>query len=157
MSFTLNPNAMEYVPLSKKILDYITIGDDDIKWPIPLVPKVNNENPTRAFVRIWENGKELVLNLDHVNGLEMDELTYAITGLTGQFLTPKPIDGVSVKPKKKFFLVDISGGQPCVYGIDEYFKKRFGNPNKKWELRMKKSNNHMVRNWGKVEVGFILY
>jgi hypothetical protein len=101
---------------------------------------------------VWENGKELVLNLDHVNGLEMEVLEEGISGLTAQFLTPKG----APKPKKKFYDVNVC----CTYvrGIDDYFKKRFGDPNKKWELRLKTyGSGSFVRKWGKVEVSFILH
>jgi hypothetical protein len=106
---------------------------------------------------VWENGKELILNLDNVNGLEMEALEFAIGGLTAQFLTPKPAAGVKVvKPKKKFYTINICA-TTSVSGIDDYFKKRFGNPDKKWELQMKFSGTGIVRKWGKVEVSFVLY
>jgi hypothetical protein len=163
----------------------------DPGWPIPVPPKPNTVNPTKAFIRVWVDGKELILNLDHMNGLEMDELEYAIGGLTAQFLTPKPATSAAgssaagssaagssaagssaagssaatrssaatssnkgPKPKKKFYRVAICTST-SVLGIDDYFKKRFGNPNKKWELRM--NSGVSGRKWGKVEVSFILY
>ena len=132
------------------------------KWPIPVVPAAKPAaEATRAFIRVWEDGKELILNLDNVNGLEMEALEYAISGLTAQFLTPKPLATAmtgtkAVKPKKKFYTINICSGT-SVTGIDDYFKKRFGNPNKKWELRMKFSGTGIVRKWGKIEVSFILY
>ena len=108
---------------------------------------------TRAFIKVWEDGKELILNLDNVNGLEMEALEYAISGLTAQFLTPKG----AVKPKKKFYTINICCGT-SVTGIDDYFKKRFGNPDKKWELKMKyPGGSSIIRKWGKLEVSFVLH
>jgi hypothetical protein len=122
------------------------------KWDVPVMPAPKPAaEAIRAFIKVWDDGKELILNLDHVNGLEMEALEYAIRGLTAQFLTPK---GAKVS-KKKFYNVNICCGA-CVYGIDDYFKKRFGNPDKKWELRMKFSGTGIVRKWGKLEVSFIL-
>jgi hypothetical protein len=123
------------------------------KWEVPVVPVAKPAaEATRAFIRVWEDGKELILNLDNVNGLEMEALEYGIRGLTAQFLSPK---GAKVS-KKKFYNVNICCGT-SVTGIDDYFKKRFGNPDKKWELRMKFSGTGMVRKWGKLEVSFILF
>lgn len=125
---------------------------DNFKWDIPVVPVAKPAaEATRAFIRVWENGKELILNLDYVNGLEMEALEYAIRGLTAQFLTPK---GAKVS-KKKFYTANICCGA-SINGIDDYFKKRFGNPDKKWELRMKFDGTGIIRKWGKVEVSFIL-
>jgi hypothetical protein len=131
---------------------------EPFKWDIPVVPKPNTEDPTNAFIRVWEDGKELILNLDHVNGLEMEALEFAIGGLTAQFLTPKPAPGAkAVKPKKKFYNINICA-RASVMGIDDYFKKRFSNPDKKWELRMKYAGGGgIIRKWGKLEVSFILY
>jgi hypothetical protein len=131
---------------------------DNFKWDIPVAPEPKPAaEATRAFIRVWENGKELILNLDNVNGLEMEALEFAIGGLTAQFLTPKPAAGVKVvKPKKKFYTINICA-TTSVSGIDDYFKKRFGNPDKKWELQMKFSGTGIVRKWGKVEVSFVLY
>ena len=124
------------------------------KWPVPVAPEPKPAaEATRAFIRVWNDGKELILSLDHVNGLEMEALEYGIRGLTAQFLTPKG----APKPQKKFYTVNISSSSPAVTGIDDYFKKRFGNPDKKWELKMKFSGTGMVRKWGKVEVSFILF
>jgi hypothetical protein len=133
-------------------------ADEDFSFPVPVAPEPKPATEaTRAFVRVWENGKELILNLDNVNGLEMEALEYAISGLTAQFLTPKPAPGAKpVKPKKKFYDINICAG--CnIRNIDDYFKKRFGNPDKKWELKMKFSGTGIIRKWGKVEVSFILY
>lgn len=135
-------------------------ADEDWAHPVPVVPQPKPAaEARRAFIRIWHNDKELILNLDNVNGLEMDELEFAISGLTAQFLTPKPAPGTKgPKPKKEFYTVNICAGT-CVYGIDNYFKKRFGNPEKKWLLRMGPGGGHdgFIRKWGKVEVSFILY
>lgn len=148
-----------------------TLKEEDFSFPVPVVPDPRPAaEATRAFVRIWNDGKELILTLDHVSGLEMEELQYSIRGLTAQFLTPKPaptrlaapagqLCGTkSVKPKKKFYDVNICAG-PYVRGIDDYFKKRFGDPNKKWELRTGRSEFGVAHNrkWGKVECSFILY
>lgn len=128
------------------------------KWDVPVVPAPKPAaEATLAFIRVWEDGKELILNLDNINCLEMEALEFAISGLTAKFLTPKPAAGAkAIKPKKKFYTINICAGC-CVYGIDEYFKKRFGNPEKKWELRMRHSGQGMIRKWGKVEVSFILF
>ena len=128
-------------------------ADEPFSFPVPVVPEPRPAaEATRAFVRIWDNDKELILNLDHVNGLEMEALEYSIRGLTAQFLTPKG----ALKPKKKFYDINICAG--CnIRDIDDYFKKRFGNPNKKWELKIKWGGDKYIRKWGKVEVSFILY
>ena len=161
----------------------------DPGWPVPVAPEPNTVNPTKAFIRVWEDDKELILNLNHMNGLEMDELEYAISGLTAQFLTPKPAatsaatsaaTGAAAgasrylsassgagsrasrstaskkapKPQKKFYRIWMCT-TTSIHFIDDYFKKRFGNPNKKWLLRM--SAGGSGRKWGKVEVSFILY
>jgi hypothetical protein len=129
-----------------------------VEWPIPVTPIPSPESATRAFIRVWEDDKELILNLDYVNGLEIETLEYAIRGLTAQFLTSKPLAHAApgTKPKKKYYLVDIFSGT-SVRGVDDYFKKRFGNPKKKWVLRMPQSRDRIVRKWGKVEVSFVLY
>jgi hypothetical protein len=134
-------------------------ADEPFKWDVPVAPEPKPAaEATRAFIRVWENGKELILNLDNVNGLEMEVLEEGIRGLTAQFLTPKPAPGTrGPKPKKKFYTVNICAGT-SVTGIDEYFKRRFGDPNKKWELRLKVyGGGSIVRKWGKVEVSFILF
>ena len=127
---------------------------EPFKWEVPVVPEVKPvAEATRAFIKVWEDGKELILNLDNVNGLEMEALEYAISGLTAQFLTPKG----AVKPKKKFYTINICCGT-SVTGIDDYFKKRFGNPDKKWELKMKyPGGSSIIRKWGKLEVSFVLH
>jgi hypothetical protein len=126
---------------------------EEYKHPIPVPPVPNPERATRAFIKIWNDGKELILNLDNVNGLEMEVLEEAIGGLTAKFLTPIG----TKKPKKKYYTVNICAGT-SVYGIDDDFKRRFGNPNKKWELRLKTYGGGIyIRKWGKVEVSFILY
>jgi hypothetical protein len=129
--------------------------------PVPQPPAEatsgrNAVNPTRAFIRVWHNDVELKLSLDYIGGLEMEELEYAIGGLTAQFLTPKPTGPVTArwKPKKKFYTVSVFSAQ--VTGIDDYFKKRFGNPDKRWQLRMR-PNMALNRKWEKVEVSFTLY
>ncbi len=129
--------------------------------PVPQPPSEetsgrNAVNPTRAFIRVWHNDVELKLSLDYVNGLEMEELEFAIGGLTAQFLTPKPSGPVTArwKPKKKFYTVSVLSAQ--VTGVDDYFKKRFGNPDKRWLLRMR-PNMTLNRKWEKVEVSFTLY
>ncbi len=127
---------------------------DDFKWEVPVVPEAKPAaEATRAFIRLWENGKELILNLDYVNGLEMEVLEEGIRSLTAQFLTPKG----APKPKKKYYDVNICAG--CsVRGIDDYFKRRFGDPNKKWDLRLKTyAGGSIVRKWGYVQVSFILF
>ena len=127
---------------------------EPFKWEVPVAPGPKPAaEATRAFIRVWEDGKELILNLDHVNGLEMEVLEEGIRGLTAQFLTPKG----APKPKKKFYTVNICAGT-SVTGIDDYFKRRFGDPDKKWEMRLKSyGGGSIVRKWGKVEVSFILY
>jgi hypothetical protein len=126
---------------------------EPFKWDVPVAPEAKPATvATRAFIKVWEDGKELILNLDHVNGLEMEALEFAIGGLTAQYLTPKG----DPKPKKKFYNINICSGT-SVTGIDDYFKKRFGDTDKKWELRMKFGGTGIVRKWGKVEVSFILY
>lgn len=183
----MNPNAASFVPASviaavEQMLEqpvpaaavpeehddshsdcgsFVTdLGDDeDFRFPIPVAPTpVPAAAATRAFIRFWNDGKELTMSLDYVNGLEMEELEYSIRGLTAQFLSPKPAPGVRApKPKKKFYDVNICAS--CsVRGIDDYFKKRFGNPDKKWELRMGRSlmGTQWNRKWGKVECSFIL-
>jgi hypothetical protein len=131
--------------------------------PVPQPPAEetsgrNAVNPTRAFIRVWHNDVELKLSLDYVNGLEMEELEHAIGGLTAQFLTQKPTGPASYRPnknfcKKKFYNVSVFSAQ--VTGIDDYFKKRFGNPDKRWLLRMRP--RALNRKWEKVEVSFTLY
>lgn len=148
------------IPQRKVIVTYTPIPDTTKEWvqPIPIIPEAKPAaKASRAFIRIWNNGKELILNLDCVNGLEMDELEFAISGLTAQFLTPKPKPGDKpIKPKKKFYTINICAG-PYVYDIDDFFKKRFGNPDKKWELRMRNpGGSGGIRKWGKLEVSFIL-
>jgi hypothetical protein len=131
---------------------------EDWSYPVPVVPTPKPAaEASYAFIRIWHNDKELILNLDNVNGLEMEELEFAICGLTAQFLTPKP-GTKGPTPKKVFYTVNICAGTR-VFGIDNYFKKRFGNPEKKWLLRMRHGCGHngFIRKWGKVEVSFILY
>lgn len=133
---------------------------DDFKFPVPVVPKSKPAaEATYAFIRVWNDGKELILNLDNVNGLEMDELEFAISCLTTQLLTPNPSTpgAKAIKPKKKFYDINICVGQR-VFGIDDYFKQRFGDPEKKWELKMNKPirGDTMIRKWGKVEVSFTL-
>jgi len=142
-----------------KTYDYEgTDDDDDEDRPgfMFVVPEYKPDGATRAYIRAWNDGEELVFKLNTVNGLEMDAIEYAIRGLTSQFLTPKALPGkAACKPKKKFYYINICAGR-SVYGIDDYFRKRFHNPDKKWELRMKQSSDNFIRKWGKVEVSFIL-
>lgn len=138
-------------------------ADEDFRFPVPVAPiPVPAAAATRAFIRIFHNNEELKLSLDCVNGLEMEELEFAIRGLTAQFLGPKPLASAnpgakSPKPKKKFYDVNVC----CTYvrGLDDFFKRRFGNPDKKWLLRMGPGGGHggFCRKWGKVEVSFILH
>lgn len=120
--------------------------------PAPEISGKNAVNPTRAFIRIWNDGDELTLSLDNVNGIEMEVLDYAIRGLTAQRLQTN----IGEVPKKKFFNVSIYSGA-CVSEIDEHFKKRFNNPEKKWVLKMQNKESSYIRNWGKVEVSFTLF
>lgn len=160
MSSKLNISATPFVPTNS--IDEFEINhnlervcdSEPFKWDIPIVPEPKPvAEATRAFVRIWENDEELILNLDYVNGLEMEALEYSIRGLTAQFLTPKGAQ----KPKKKFYNMNLCSGSPSVWYIDDYFKKRFGDPEKKWELKMKNWGGTIIRKWGKIEVSFILY
>ena len=125
----------------------------------PVAPEVANINGNKAFIRVWNDGEELELTLNRLNGIEMDELEYAIGGLTAQFMN-KPTGGADraggglySKPVKKYYHVYVMGG--TVSGVDDYFRRRFGDPNKKWELRMRQKT--YCRNWGKVEVSFTIY
>jgi hypothetical protein len=147
------PNTKTYRSVLARARD-----SEPFKWPVPVAPEPKPAaEATRAFIKVWDDGKELILNLDNVNGLEMEALEYGIRGLTAQFLTPKPAAGTKpIKPKKKFYTVNICSGT-SVTDIDDYFKKRFGDPNKKWELRMNWSGDKFIRRWGKVEVSFILF
>lgn len=145
---------------------------DDYLEAWPKAPEVeksgkNAVNPKSAFIRIWHNDEELKLTLDSVNGLEMEELEYAICGLTAKFLTPKvtttsvtttnATKSVLQKPKKKFYTVNICCGTN-VTDIDDVFIRRFNNPDKKWLLRMQPHRgDDFIRKWGKVEVSFTLY
>lgn len=113
---------------------------------IPVVPLQNIVNPTRAFIRVWHNGEELILNLDYINGVEMEELEYSIRGLTAQ----------KIGTTNKFYNVKIYNNT-SVMDIDEHFKGRFNNPNKKWLLKIRERESSYVRKWGKVEVSFTLY
>ncbi len=127
------------------------------KYPVPTPPAPeisgkNAVNPTRAFIRVWNDGVELILSLDNVNGVEMEELDYAIRGLTAQRLQT----GVGEVPKRKFYNVSIYSSA-CVSDIDEHFKKRFNNPEKKWMLKMRNKESSYIRKWGKVEVSFTLF
>jgi hypothetical protein len=130
-------------------------ADEPFVHPVPVVPEPKPAaEATRAFIRAWEDGKELILNLDHVNGLEMEVLEEGIRSLTAQFLTPKG----APKPKKKFYTVNICSSTPSVSGIDDHFKRRFGDPDKKWELRLKNYGaGSIVRKWGWVQVSFTLF
>jgi hypothetical protein len=125
---------------------------EEYKHPIPIPPTPNPENATKAFIRIWNDGEELILNLDYVNGLEMEVLEEAIANLTMKFRQTK---GRTLK--KKYYAVNICGGC-CVYGMDDYFKRRFGDPNKKWRLTLDTyGGGRLIRKWGVVEVSFILF
>ncbi len=120
------------------------------KMPVAEPPTTISENPTRAFIRLWINGKETPLSLDYVDGLQMEDLEYSIRGLTATFLTPKPTVPVKGrKPQKKFFLVDLLSGY--VTGIDDIFKKRFKDSEKRWPLRV--SHRLAANTW---EVSFLL-
>jgi hypothetical protein len=183
MAFKFNPDAIPFIPSAaidaavdaaaaanggagapqdvEDILDNYSVvtdlsADEDFRFPVPVAPiPVPAAVATRAFIRIFHNDEELKLSLDYVNGLEMEELEFAIRGLTAQFLGPKPAPGAKgPKPKKKFYDVNVC----CTYvrGLDDFFKRRFGNPDKKWLLRMGPGGRH-GRKWGKVEVSFILH
>jgi hypothetical protein len=188
MDFMFNPDAIPFIPSAaidaavdaaataaanggagapqdvEDILDNYSVvtdlaADEDFRFPVPVAPiPVPAAAASRAFIRIFHNDKELTLSLDYVNGLEMEELEFAIRGLTAQFLGPKPAPGAKgPKPKKKFYDVNVC----CTYvrGLDDFFKRRFGNPDKKWLLRMGPGGGHggYIRKWGKVEVSFILH
>ena len=111
---------------------------------------------TEAEITVWHNDIPLSLEFDNLNGLEFEALEYAIRGLTAKFLTPKPKDGKSSAPPKKEFYEVNCWPDKKVKKIDEAFKKRFADPEKKWQLRMKDSADASVRKWGKVEVSFRL-
>ncbi len=198
---TLNPNAAAFIPSEEMqaaieaAVDAITEDEDnytvmtdlsadkDFRFPVPVAPTpVPAAAATRAFIRIFHNDKELTLSLDYVNGLEMEELEYAIRGLTATITTPpcpapKPTTKERVpaglaffmdaplamqkraqRPTKKFYNVNICCGAQ-VTGIDDAFKRRFNNPHKKWLLRMGPGGGcgGFIRKWGKVEVSFILH
>lgn len=130
-----------------------SLDSEPFKWDIPVAPESKPATEaTKAFIRVWENGKELILNLDNLNGMEMEALEYAISSLISQFITHKD----TLPPKKKFYIINICYGT-SVMDIDDYFKKCFDNPDKKWELKMKFSGTGIIRRWGKVEVSFTLY
>jgi hypothetical protein len=111
---------------------------------------------TEAEITVWHNDIPLSLEFDNLNGLEFEALEYAIRGLTAKFLTPKPKDGKSSAPPKKEFYEVNCWPDKKVKKIDEAFKKRFADPEKKWQLRMKDSADASVSKWGKVEVSFRL-
>lgn len=120
---------------------------EDFSWPIPVPPPINLVNPTKAFIRIWHNDEELILNMDYVNGLEMEALEYAIRRLTTT---------INTSGEKKHYNMNLCCS-PVINNINTQFKKKFKDHTKKWELRMKAWGGSMIRKWGKVEVSFILF
>jgi hypothetical protein len=122
--------------------------------PPPETSGANAVNPTKAFVRLFHNGKELRICEEDLSMVEVAEVEDAIKGLTATFLDPKPTTPQprGWKPRRKFFFVK----KAIVSGIDEVFKRRFGNPNKRWILRLRQGQP-TCRMWGKVEVQFTLF
>ncbi len=150
--------------------------------PAPETSGYNAVNPTKAYVRLFHNNKELRICEEDLNMVEVDEVTDAIRGLTATFLDPKPARPVpSLKPRRtheqtpgllmckalarggskhqfcpplprrKFFFVK----KAIISNIDDVFKRRFGNPDKRWALRVRQGPT--CRAWGKVEVQFVLF
>ena len=113
----------------------------DFQWATPDIPELNTVNPTGAFVRVWHNDEELIMNLNYVSGIEMDEIEDALSTLTG----------------KERWSICFLISKPAISDIDDDFIKQFGNPDKKWVLQMPPRTNSWTRDWGKVEVSFILY
>ena len=118
--------------------------------PPPETSGCNSVNPTKAYVRLYHN--DIELSEEELNIVEITAVENALSGLTATFLDPKPArPPIGWKPRRKFFVVK----KTTITGIDEVFKRRFGNPDKRWVLRVKQGPT--CRQWGKVEVQFTLF
>jgi hypothetical protein len=123
---------------------YLDFSRNSLPLPSPLK---SGQNPTAAFVRIWNDNKEIHLNLRAINSLEMEAIEIAV-----KKLTVKLID----KNNKHYYSINLMRDK-MITDIDEYFIEKFGNPDKKWELPIKNYGGRLIRQWGKLEASFILF
>lgn len=101
----------------------------------------------KATFTLWHNDVEVPL--ESLTWSEQKDVLYAIKGLTAKFVQMP----MGRRPQKKFYVASIRKG--FVSGIDDVFKRRFANPNKRWQLRMKEYALYITtRKWEKLEVTF---
>lgn len=101
----------------------------------------------KAAFTLWHNDVEVPL--DSLSWCEKKDVLHAIKGLTAKFV-PVPMGR---RPQKKFYVASVRKG--FVSGIDDVFKRRFANSNKRWQLRMKEYALYITtRKWEKLEVTF---
>jgi hypothetical protein len=107
----------------------------------------NLSRPTNGFIHVYRDGKEIKCQLDVMHGLMMEELEICLKRLT--------------KTNGKVY--DVSIITSTIHNIDEAFVRRFGNPEKRWRVKMQApfrfcSCTNSGGWWGesKVEVRFVL-
>ncbi len=127
------------------------------RMPPPEQSGRNAVNPTRAFIRVWNNDVEVPVNLNNMTYAQVSNLESAVRGLTSTYISPPSAPGTLTirNNKKKYYNVNMQGA--TIRDIDKAFIKRFGNPDKKWTLR--EPRGAILYNWydGKVEVTFTLF
>jgi hypothetical protein len=169
----LNPYAQEYIPndfkhIAESVANAVLLDDfpeNFINWedvPIytiktPIITdtyydvefswftKTKNINTRRAMFQLYKNG----IPLKGFNYSDSQCIEYAIKGLTSSHMG---LFYPSGKPIKKYYNVYTS---ICsIIGIDDTFRRRFADPEKRWRLKMEPS---AVNNgWVDIEVSFIM-
>jgi hypothetical protein len=145
----LTDNERRRCLIDKKSLNKLVVEVNN-KYHIPVTPEVNLINPINAFVRVWENDKELILNLDYLNSLEIEAIEYDVCNLIEKILKIEDISKTNYVP-------NLCSHTPSIFNIDNDFIQHFSDPEKKWTLKMKDWGGSLIRKWGSIEVSFILY
>jgi hypothetical protein len=106
----------------------------------------------RATFKLWHNDQELPFN--RINRWEVNDIAYAIKGLTAKYLPPEPntYSRGPPRPRKEYYTINARKG--IIIGIDNIFRRRFSNPTKRWTLRMPTTKSILSCKWGKLEVTF---
>lgn len=151
--------------------------------PAPEISGRNAKNPTAAFIHIYHNGVEMPLCVNNLVGNVKEELEWSLRGLTAFNVVikpkePRPVlchacnpataDGqwcyhgcrykiaaynAKLKPQRFYYMINLM--KPEIPRIASSFIKRFGNPDKRWVLRMRPGRCRLST--GLVEVRFVLF
>jgi hypothetical protein len=114
--------------------------------PPPETSGRNAVNPTQAYVRLWRNGLEVPISTHTFCFGGVHAIESAIASLTAAYLDPRPARPAwGWRPRRRFYPVK----RAIVSGIDAVFERRFGNPDKRWPLRVQMA--------GAFDVQFVLF